>query len=70
MANPGLCASCTHARMIQNNRGSVFWLCEASQFNPQLSKYPRLPVLDCEVYQKREGEPRGESGVHLDQVDE
>ncbi len=52
--SPGLCAFCTHARTIQNDRASVFWLCEASKFNPRLSKYPRLPIFKCEEYQKKE----------------
>jgi hypothetical protein len=69
MTIPGLCAHCIHARTIQNDRGSVFWLCEASKFNPKLSKYPRMPVSKCEEYQKQENEPHFRGGVHLNQDD-
>lgn len=69
MPSPGLCASCTYARTIQNDRGSVFWLCEASKFNPRLAKYPRLPVLTCEEYQKAT-HPQSGSGELSEQNDQ
>jgi len=49
-AHPGLCATCIHAKTIQNDRGSVFWLCEAHKTRPDLPRYPRLPVVRCPVY--------------------
>ncbi|HNB53065.1 MAG TPA: hypothetical protein PK530_14040, partial [Anaerolineales bacterium] len=62
--SPGLCASCTHARTVQNDRGSVFWLCEASKFNPRLLKYPRLPVFKCPAYQPENRVPHSARGEH------
>jgi hypothetical protein len=50
----GLCASCQHMRRIKSDRGSVFYLCELSKVDPRFPKYPRLPVLSCEGYEKRE----------------
>jgi hypothetical protein len=50
----GLCASCTHARRIASDRGSVFILCELSFTDPRFPKYPRLPVLSCSGHTKSE----------------
>jgi hypothetical protein len=49
----GLCANCAYARRVESARGSVFYLCELSASNPQFPKYPRLPVLECFGYAKR-----------------
>ncbi len=47
----GLCASCTHVRIIENRRGSRFYLCELSAVDPAFPRYPRLPVLQCRGYE-------------------
>lgn len=46
----GLCATCTHARRVVNDRGSVFVRCAYSTVDPAFPKYPRLPVLACSAY--------------------
>jgi hypothetical protein len=46
----GLCKNCGNARVINNARGSAFYLCELAGKNPRFPKYPRLPVLRCEGY--------------------
>ena len=48
-----LCDSCLHARVIENARGSRFLLCRRSEADPRYRKYPRLPVVRCEGYEKR-----------------
>jgi hypothetical protein len=48
----GLCATCRHARRIENDRGSLFLRCELSLPDSRFPKYPRLPVLACDGYQK------------------
>ncbi len=53
-ARPGLCADCTHARVVRSDRGSIFYLCRLALQDPHFPKYPRLPVLDCAGYQKPE----------------
>jgi hypothetical protein len=54
----GLCARCVHARAIATRRGSMFVLCEASQADPRLDRYPRLPVVRCHGFEPHEpGEP-------------
>ena len=47
----GLCSSCTHAKEMRNDRGSVFLFCLLSQTDTRYAKYPRLPVLRCEGYE-------------------
>jgi len=48
--NPGLCASCTYARIIESRRGSRFWMCELSKTDSRFPKYPPLPVVACAGY--------------------
>jgi hypothetical protein len=50
----GLCARCVHARAIATRRGSMFILCEASQTDPRLDRYPRLPVVRCHGFEPHE----------------
>ena len=54
VANAGLCADCIHARSVKSDRGSAFLLCELSARDPKFPKYPRLPVLSCDGYKKRD----------------
>ena len=60
MTAPGLCGSCRHARTVASRRGSRFWLCGRSRFDPRFPRYPVLPVLRCVGYEEtpipREGE--------------
>jgi hypothetical protein len=42
-ASPGLCGSCSLAKKMTSDRGSIFWRCT----HPELPKYPRLPVISC-----------------------
>jgi hypothetical protein len=45
--DPGLCATCVHARIVKNDRGGFFVLCHRSRSDPGFRKYPPLPVLRC-----------------------
>jgi hypothetical protein len=49
----GLCATCTHVRVMRSDRRSTFYQCALSFTNPAYPKYPRLPVLTCAGYAKR-----------------
>jgi hypothetical protein len=51
----GLCADCRHARRIESDRGAVFFLCERALTDPRFQKYPRLPLVTCEGYEKAGG---------------
>jgi hypothetical protein len=57
--NAGLCESCRHARPVETPR-SRFWLCELSASDARFEKYPRLPVLACEGYERGERPPAPE----------
>ena len=50
----GLCTNCRHARRVQSDRGSVFVRCELALSDARFEKYPRLPVLVCEGYERRD----------------
>ena len=50
--DPGLCADCKFAHVIESDRGSVFYQCKLSFTDPRFPKYPRLPVLECDGYVK------------------
>jgi hypothetical protein len=50
----GLCAACWYARVVQNARGSTFYLCRLAENDPRYAKYPRLPVLRCAGYEVAE----------------
>jgi hypothetical protein len=49
----GLCSSCTHARRMESDRGSIFIRCDLSLKDPRFAKYPRLPVLTCSGYERK-----------------
>lgn len=51
-ARIGLCFDCVHARRIQSDRDSMFYLCELSTCDPTYSKYPPLPVIRCPGYEQ------------------
>ena len=46
----GLCATCSQARRVTNDRGSVFVRCSYAAVDPSFAKYPHLPVLACTAY--------------------
>lgn len=52
-AEPGLCATCRHARVLAS-RTSVFLRCRMAEADPELPRYPRLPVLSCRGYESKE----------------
>jgi hypothetical protein len=52
--NAGLCDSCEHQVQVRNTRGSVFSLCTRSRHDPAYPRYPRLPVLSCRGYERRD----------------
>jgi len=51
----GLCGDCRHSRRVRSAHGSVFFLCQLSLTDPRFPKYPRLPVLSCDGYEKKPG---------------
>ena len=53
---PGLCASCAHARVVRGAR-STFWSCALSRIDPRYPRYPALPVLRCSGHTPAEPPP-------------
>jgi hypothetical protein len=43
-------------RRIVSDRDSTFYLCQLSKTDPRFPKYPRLPVMECEGYERLLGE--------------
>jgi hypothetical protein len=56
----GLCDRCTHVRIVDNARGSRFYLCQLSYTDPRFPRYPRLPVLACTGFSPAVAPDRGE----------
>jgi hypothetical protein len=52
----GLCADCRYVRLIKSDRGSTFYLCERSVSDKCFPKYPRLPIIQCRGYEKKNPE--------------
>jgi len=48
----GLCAHCRHVRRIKSDRGSIFYQCGLARTDPNFSKYPALPVIQCPGYER------------------
>ena len=55
----GLCAQCVHMRQIKSDRGSIFYMCQLSSRDASFPKYPRLPVLRCSGYERRQSSDPG-----------
>ncbi|HEY4809623.1 MAG TPA: hypothetical protein VIH71_01070 [Solirubrobacteraceae bacterium] len=55
----GLCDTCEHQQLVHNTRGSTFSLCRRSREDPDYPRYPRIPVLECPGYGRREQPPDG-----------
>ena len=54
-AAPGLCASCQHAKLNATNRGTAYLPCTRAAWDSRLPRYPRLPVLECDGYERARG---------------
>jgi hypothetical protein len=49
----GLCATCAHARVIESDRGSRFYMCERARTDTRFPRYPPLPVAACIGYDEK-----------------
>jgi hypothetical protein len=56
-AGAGLCGHCRNARAVESRRGSRFVLCDLSRTNSRYPRYPPLPVLRCDGFEKLDGTP-------------
>lgn len=48
----GLCGSCRFVRKVKSSRGSTFYLCRRSEEDPAYDRYPRLPVIRCQGFDR------------------
>jgi len=46
----GQCATCVHARVVANDRGSSFVQCGLAAQDPRFRRYPPVPVYGCRGY--------------------
>lgn len=46
-ADAGLCAGCSHAKLNETRRGTAYLRCLRAAWDDRVSRYPRLPVLEC-----------------------
>jgi len=50
----GLCESCRHSECIRHPRGGQdYWRCLLAEIDPRFPRYPRLPVHECEGYERK-----------------
>lgn len=50
--NAGECGRCRHVRMVGNDRGASFYLCQRAADDDRFPRYPRLPMHDCPGYEQ------------------
>jgi propionyl-CoA synthetase len=53
-AAPGLCGACQHAKLNQTRRGTAYLRCTRAEWDPALTRYPRLPVTECQGFEPLE----------------
>jgi hypothetical protein len=51
MMDLGLCGDCAYALLKPTRRGTVYLRCGRAVVDDRLSRYPRLPVLECVGYE-------------------
>ena len=48
----GLCNACAWQRVVVSGRGSAFSMCRKSAVDARFRKYPPLPVVACDGYER------------------
>jgi hypothetical protein len=61
-SDANLCAECRHAETVRSARGSTFTLCRLSVRDARFARYPRLPVVACEGFARRDETPLDQTG--------
>jgi len=56
MPPTGLCDTCAHQQPVHTTRDSTFSLCLRSKSDPSYPKYPRVPVRECDGWERRDEE--------------
>jgi hypothetical protein len=55
--SPGLCRTCRHAKLNETRRGTVYLRCTRAEWDPALTRYPRLPVTECAGFSESGADP-------------
>jgi hypothetical protein len=50
----GLCSACANQFLVRSGRGSVFSRCDLHKVDDRFPKYPRMPVVTCTGFKRRE----------------
>ena len=58
-----LCQTCLNVRKVVSGTGSEFLLCQLSQTDKRLPKYPPQPIVRCDVYEPQSPSHSEERGV-------
>jgi hypothetical protein len=53
-ASAGLCAHCVHPKLNLTRRGPAYLRCLRAEWDDRLPRYPRLPVLGCVGFERRD----------------
>jgi hypothetical protein len=51
----GICRGCRHAKLNGTRRGTVYLRCLRATWDARLTRYPRLPVLECPGFEAGSG---------------
>jgi hypothetical protein len=50
----GLSERCVNVRVVSSQSGTHFYRCGLASTDPRFAKYPRLPVLRCAGYARKD----------------
>lgn len=53
----GLCIECGFHKTVVSAHETIFHYCTRSELDPWYPKYPRLPVLDCNGFERHDPLP-------------
>jgi len=56
MSDLGLCSQCKHVQVVKAR--SRFYLCTKAAHDEKLTRYPRLPVLQCHAFKRYKHGPK------------
>ncbi|MGB7450230.1 MAG: hypothetical protein WA892_14035, partial [Ornithinimicrobium sp.] len=53
-APAGWCEQCVHAKVNRTNRGTAYLRCLRAAWDDRMTRYPRLPVVECVGFERPE----------------
>jgi len=58
-APAGWCQQCVHAKVNRTKRGTAYLRCLRAAWDDRMTRYPRLPVLECPGFEPTDDVSRG-----------